>query len=212
MIYYSIGKFAKMIGKSVNTLRVWDERDIFKPHHVTTGGHRMYSEDQMQDVIGVGHRNQPKKRIVIGYCRVSTSKQKDDLNRQVELMQQYLIAQGSPFEIITDIGSGIHYRKKGLDSLISRIMNREVEKVVVLYKDRLVRFGWELIELVCQKSGTTLEVIDSTEKTEEQELVEDFIQIVKVFSCRLQGKRTHQGKKILKEVKILANNENSHTG
>jgi predicted site-specific integrase-resolvase len=71
---------------------------------------------------------------------------------------------------------------------------------VVLYKDRLIRFGYELIENLCEKYGTTIEIIDNTERTEEQELVEDLIQIVTVFSCRLQGKRANKAKKIIKEL------------
>lgn len=80
------------------------------------------------------------------------------------------------------------------------ITNSEIEKVVILYKDRLIRFGYELIENLCEKYGTTIEIIDNTERTEEQELVEDLIQIVTVFSCRLQGKRANKAKKMIKEL------------
>ena len=80
------------------------------------------------------------------------------------------------------------------------ITNSEVDKIVVLYKDRLIRFGYELIENLCEKYRTTIEIIDNTEKIEEQELVEDFIQIVTVFSCRLQGKKANKAKKIIKEL------------
>lgn len=111
-----------------------------------------------------------------------------------------MLAKGYQFEIITDIGSGINYNNKGLNCLIDMITNSEVEKVVVLYKDRLMRFGFELIENICKKFNTDIEIIDSTEKTEEQELVEDLIQIVTVFSCRLQGKRANKAKKMIKEL------------
>ena len=111
-----------------------------------------------------------------------------------------MIAKGYQFEIITDIGSGINYNKKGLNQLIDMITNSEIEKVVILYKDRLIRFGYELIENLCEKYGTTSEMIDNTERTEEQELVEDLIQIVTVFSCRLQGKRANKAKKMIKEL------------
>lgn len=80
------------------------------------------------------------------------------------------------------------------------ITNSEVERIVILYKDRLLRFGFEIIENLCNKYGTTIEIIDKTEKTEEQELVEDLIQIVTVFSCRLQGKRANKAKKMIKEL------------
>ena len=111
-----------------------------------------------------------------------------------------MYAKGYQFKIISDIGSGINYNKKGLNQLIDMITNSEVDKIVILYKDRLIRFGYELIENLCEKYGTTIEVIDNTEKTEEQELVEDLIQIVTVFSCRLQGKRANKAKKIIKEL------------
>ncbi len=111
-----------------------------------------------------------------------------------------MIARGYQFEIITDIGSGINYNKQGLNKLIDMITNNEVEKIVVLYKDRLVRFGYELIENLCSNYGTTIEIIDNTEKTEEQELVEDLIQIIKVFSCKLNGKRANKAKKMIKEL------------
>lgn len=111
-----------------------------------------------------------------------------------------MIARGYQFDIIQDIGSGINYNKKGLNQLINRITNGEINKVVILYKDRLIRFGYELIENLCNKYGTEIEIIDNTEKTEEQELVEDLIQIVTVFSCRLQGKRANKAKKMIKEL------------
>lgn len=111
-----------------------------------------------------------------------------------------MYAKGYQFEIITDIGSGINYNKKGLNQLIDMVTNSEVEKIVVLYKDRLIRFGYELIENLCNKFGTTIEIIDNTEKTEQQELVEDLVQIVTVFSCRLQGKRANKAKKMIKEL------------
>jgi putative resolvase len=111
-----------------------------------------------------------------------------------------MIAKGYFFDVVTDIGSGINYNKKGLNQLIDMITNSEVEKIVILYKDRLLRFGFEIIENLCNKYGTTIEIIDNTERTEEQELVEDLIQIVTVFSCRLQGKRANKAKKMIKEL------------
>jgi len=99
-----------------------------------------------------------------------------------------------------DKNGKLKYNKKGLNQLIDMITNSEVNKIVVLYKDRLIRFGYELIENLCEKYGTTIEIIDNTEKTEEQELVEDMIEIVTVFSERLQGKRANKAKKMIKEL------------
>ena len=116
-------------------------------------------------------------------------------------MSTYLTMQGKPFEIITDIGSGINYEKQGLQSLLKRIVMGEIEKVVVLYKDHLVRFGFELIDYLARMNGTEIEIIDQSKKTEEQELVEDLIQIVTVLSCRLQEQRASKIKKMIEELK-----------
>ena len=198
MKYYSIGEFAKEIGKAIQTLRNWDKKNILKPSHVTQGGTRYYSQEQLNHFLGLKSEKQINKKIV-GYCRVSSHKQKDDLERQIENVKTYMYAKGYQFEIITDIGSGINYNKKGLNQIIDMVTNSEVEKIVVLYKDRLIRFGFELIENLCNKFGTAIEIIDNTEKTEQQELVEDLVQIVTVFGCRLQGERANKAKKMIKE-------------
>ena len=199
MKYYSIGEFANKIGKTVQTLRNWDKNGSLKPHHITEGGTRYYSQEQLNHFLGLKSKTKLNKKI-IGYCRVSSHKQKDDLERQIENVKTYMYARGYQFEIISDIVSGINYNKKGLNQLIDMITNLEVDKIVILHKDRLIRFGYELIENICEKYGTTIEIIDNTEKIEEQELVEDLIQIVTVFSCRLQGKRANKAKKMIKEL------------
>ena len=139
-------------------------------------------------------------RLTIGYCRVSSHKQKDDLERQIENVKTYLIAKGQPFEIISDIGSGINYKKKGLKELIKLITQNKVEKVVILYKDRLLRFGFELVEYIASLYNCEIEIMDNTEKSEQQELVEDLVQIITVFSCKLQGKRAGKARKLVKEL------------
>ncbi|MFL8713036.1 IS607 family transposase [Clostridioides sp. GD02377] len=199
MKYYSIGEFANKIGKTIQTLRNWDSKGTLKPHHITEGGTRYYSQEQLNHFLGLKQYKQLNKKT-IGYCRVSSHKQKDDLERQIQNVKTYMFAKGYQFEIIIDIGSGINYNKKGLNQLIDMITNSEVDKIVVLYKDRLIRFGYELIENLCDKYGTTIEIIDNTERSGEQELVEDMIQIVTVFSARLQGKRSHKAKKMIKEL------------
>ena len=203
--YYTINKFAKIIGVTPQTLRNWDRSGKLRPHHTSSNGYRYYSEDQLNAVTGI--QVAPKK--VIGYCRVSSPKQKDDLERQTENLRTYLYAQGQPFEIITDIGSGINYKKKGLQDLIRKIESNQAEKVVILYKDRLLRFGFELIETIAAIHGCKIEIVDTTQKSEpsprtseasQQELVEDLVQIITVFSCKLQGKRAYKAKKMIQEL------------
>ena len=195
--YYSINKFSKILGVSAQTLRNLNKKGKLHPHHTSSNGYRYYSHEQLNQVMNV----KPNlDRIVIGYCRVSSNKQKDDLERQIENMKLYLTAQGKPFEIISDIGSGINYKKKGLKELMKRISQNKVDKVVVFYKDRLLRFGFELVEYIASLYDCDIEIIDHTEKTEQQELVEDLVQIITVFSCKLQGKRANKARKLVKEL------------
>ena len=195
--YYSINKFSKILGVSAQTLRNGDKKGKLHPHHTSSNGYRYYSHEQLNQVMNV----KPNlDRIVIGYCRVSSNKQRDDLERQIENMKLYLTAQGKPFEIISDIGSGIDYKKKGLKELMKRISQNKVDKVVVFYKDRLLRFGFELVEYIASLYDCNIEIIDHTEKTEQQELVEDLVQIITVFSCKLQGKRANKARKLVKEL------------
>lgn len=195
--YYSIREFSKILGVSAQTLRNWDSNGKLKPHHTSSNGYRYYSHEQLNQVMNI----KPNlDRKIVGYCRVSSNKQKDDLERQIESMRMYLISKGKPFEIIADIGSGINYKKKGLRELIKLITQNKVDRVVVIYKDRLLRFGFELIEYIASLYNCEIEIIDNTEKSEQQELVEDLVQIITVFSCRLQGKRANKARKLVKEL------------
>ena len=196
MKYYSIHEFSKLISRTPQTLRNWDLSGKLKPHHTGANGYRYYSHQQLNELLGIADI----QRKVIGYCRLSSNKQKDDLIRQVENMDKYLSSLNCEYEIIQDIGSGINYSKKGLKDLLKRINNKEVSKIVVFYKDRLLRFGFELVEYMANLNGCEIEVLDNTEKTEEQELVEDLIQIVTVFSCKLQGKRANKTRKLVDEL------------
>ena len=187
-----------MIDVSAQTLRNWEKTGKLIPDYKTVSGYRYYSQEQVDAITG--NRANLENRIVIGYCRVSSVKQKDDLERQVQNVKAYLLAQGKPFKIIEDIGSGINYNKKGLLELLKKVIDYKVEKIVVLYKDRLLRFGYELFENIAKSYGTSIEVIDNTEKTEQQELIEDLVQIITLFSCRLQGKRAKKTKEMIKEL------------
>ena len=200
MPYLSISKFAKLVGVTPQCLRNWDKDGRLKPHHTTQSGYRYYTQEQANAYLRIQTRKD--NPITIGYCRVSSNIQKDDLERQIESVKSYLISQGKPFEILSDIGSGINYGNKGLRQLIQRILDGDVDKVVILYKDRLLRFGYELIEYIASLNDCKIEIIDNSEKTEQQELVEDLVQIITVFSCRLQGKRANKAKRMIKELTV----------
>jgi Predicted site-specific integrase-resolvase len=195
---YKIGQFSKLTGISISTLRMWDKKGILKPEFKTPRGERRYSEAQLQQIL---QKKSDAPRINVGYARVSSKKQEDDLKRQIELLELFLAKQGKSFKIISDIGSGIDYSKSGLKELLKLISTNQVDTIYVLYKDRLVRFGFELIEEFAKLHNTKIEVINQTEdKTDEEELVEDILNIIHVFSCRLNGKKSHINKKIAQRL------------
>jgi len=195
---YSIGKFSQLIGKSVYTLRVWEKNKKLIPSYRTKGNQRMYSEEQLNEVLQI---EKPKDKINIGYVRVSAPHQKDDLKRQSEMMEMYLSKQGEKFKIIEDIGSGINYKKKGLRELLNLVSSNQVSKIFISFKDRLVRFGFELIEEICRLHNVEIIIINSSsEKTDEKEMIEDIMNIIHIFSCRMNGRRSHINKKIIENL------------
>ena len=199
MKYYSAKTVTQILGVTAQTLRNWDKEGKLKPSYTKSNGYRYYSED---DVLSyTKERNTKKDKKLVGYIRVSSKKQEDDLNRQKENLESYLKETNQEYEIISDIGSGINYNKPGLRKLIEKINKKEVDEIVVLYKDRLLRYGFELIEYFATLNNVKIRVLDKTNKTEDKELVEDLVQIITVFSCETQGKRKSKTKKILEEIK-----------
>lgn len=199
----SIGKFAKKVGLTTASLRRMHKSGECIPYHITKGGTRYYSLDQLKDFSTADK----KEKIVIGYCRVSTLSQKNNLETQINNIKSYMYARGYNFEIISDIGSGINYKKKGLQELLDKINDRKVSKIVVLYKDRLVSFGFELIEYLCKINDIEIEIIDNTEQSKKQELSDDLIQIITVFADQLYGQRSKKTKQLINGVKKNVSNE-----
>ena len=192
-----IGEFAKAVGVSASTLRRMSKEGTLVPAYTAKSKFRYYTEDQAAQFSLAPQA----ERITVGYCRVSAPNQKNDLNSQVESLKTYMIAKGYRFEIITDIGSSIDYKKDGLKELISKICQRKVDRVVVLCKDRLVRFGYEILEYVSYLHGCEIEIIDNTDESKEEELCEDLQQIVTFFANRIFGKRSKKAKILIQTVK-----------
>lgn len=196
----SIGKFAKSLGVSIQTLRNWDKEGKLKPTYVTENGYRYYSEDLLNKFRNIKNVNKIKKKNIL-YARVSAKDQKDDLNRQIDNLKQYAYSKGYSFEIITDIGSGTNYKKEGLLKMINLVECGEVDRIIVLYKDRLIRFGYDLIEYICKLNDTKIEIVDNSTISKKQELTEDLIQIITVFANRLYGARSKKTINLIKSVK-----------
>lgn len=205
MKYYSSKKVTEILGVTAQTLRNWDKEDKLKPAYTKSNGYRYYSEESI--LTYTKSLNHKKTIHVVGYARVSSKKQEDDLSRQITNLDNYLKNKYDSYEIINDIGSGINYSKPGLKKLIEMINNHKVDVIVVLYKDRLLRFGFELIEYFASLNNVKIEILDKIDKTENQELVEDLVQIITVYSCKLQGKRKAKTKAIIEEFekKVIEN-------
>jgi predicted site-specific integrase-resolvase len=121
------------------------------------------------------------------YCRVSSGKQKDDLERQVQALQDKF----PNHKVFKDICSGLKYKRKGLSRLLVLVQKGDIKEVVVAHKDRLARFGVELIQWIIERAGASLVILDQTADAPEQELTQDLMAIVHVFSCRLNGRRRY---------------------
>ena len=197
MKYYSSKTVTQILGVTAQTLRNWDKEGKLKPSYVKSNGYRYYSEES---ILSYTQERKTKKKLnVIGYARVSSKKQSDDLERQINNIKSYISSKYDSFDIITDIGSGINYTKPGLKKLIEKINKKEVDLIIVLYKDRLLRFGFELVEYFAELNNVKIEVLDKIDKNQDEELVEDLVQIITVFSCKLQGKRKRKTKELIDE-------------
>lgn len=201
MSLMSIGKFSKEIGISINHLRLLHKTGELVPVKITKGGTRYYSDKQLNDYLGL---NEKDKKVIL-YARVSTKQQKDDLENQIKNLKEYAYSKGYNFEIISDIGSGINYKKEGLKKLLEKINNSEISKIVVLYKDRLISFGFELIEFLANINNIEIEIIDNTTISKEEELTNDLIQIITVFANKLYGSRSKKIKQLIDGVKNVSN-------
>ena len=198
MVLMSIGKFAKELGVTPEHVRTMHRTGEVIPARISEKGTRYYSEEQLRDLKN--SRTPQREEKVVAYCRVSTKSQKDELEKQVENVKSYMYAKGYSFEVITDIGSGINYENKGLQELISLINSNQVTKVVILHKDRLVQFGFELIQLLCDLHDVKIEIIDNSERSNDKELTDDFIEIITVFANKLYGSRSKKTRKLIERV------------
>ena len=193
----TIKEASLLLGVTPKTLRIWEKNGKIVSHR-TKGGHRRYNESEL---LGVSKR----KRFTVCYARVSSYDQQEDLKRQEQLLELYCANHGYNFEIISDLGSGLNYNKKGLNKLIKLIYSKQVDKLILTHKDRLLRFGSEIIFSLCKQFGVEVVIINQTDKTSfEEELANDVLEIITVFSAKLYGSRSHKNKKIVKRLQEIS--------
>jgi len=196
--FLSITAAAQALGVSASTLRRWEAAGKLVPSR-TKGGQRRYDIASMHPER---YHSAPVSRRTVAYARVSSHDQKGDLERQQQVLELYCAAQGWPFEIITDLGSGMNYHKKGLRKLLGEILDGNIGRLVLVHQDRLLRFGAELVFAICQAKEVEVVIINQSEdRSFEEELATDVLEIITVFSARLYGSRSHKNQKLIDGVK-----------
>ena len=197
----NISEAARILGVTTTTLRNRDKKGLLKPDELTKGKARRYRVESLRNI----NRNiifAKDDLKTIAYARVSSHDQKQDLNRQVQLLELYCTKHGYKYEVIQDIGSGMNYYKKGLTRLIDLILDNQVQRLILTHKDRLLRFGAELVFSICEAKNVEVIIINQGEEPPsfEEELAKDVLEIITVFSARLYGSRSKKNKKLINDL------------
>lgn len=196
-------EMAKRLNVTVQTLQNWDKKGTLKAHRTPTN-RRFYTEDQYAKFVG---QTTDDDRLNVAYARVSTYNQKDDLQDQLAFIRQYANAKGIILnQEITDIGSGLNYKRKKWNQLLNMVMENKINQIFITYQDRFIRFGFDWFEDLCKQHGAKIVVINNPATSPNQELVNDLISIIHIFSCRLYGLRKY--KKKLKDDHSLTGDKN----
>lgn len=192
-------EMSELLGVSVRTLQRWDKESKLTAYR-NPSGRRYYTKEQYESYMGIQKENKVGKTVI--YTRVSNSGQKDDLANQIEFLKQFANARGLIVdEIITDIGSGLNYNRKKWNKLIDQCLEGNVHSIIIAHKDRFIRFGYEWFERLLKKQGTETIVVNNEKLSPSEELTQDLISIIHVFSCRIYGLRKYK-QKIRKDVQL----------
>ena len=209
---YKPQEFAEMVGVSVKTLQRWDNEGKLKAFR-TPSNRRYYTHNQYVEYMGKTVQDKDCRKTII-YTRVSTSNQKDDLKNQVEFLKQYANAKGIIVdEIFEDVGSGLNYNRKKWNKLLEDCMLGMIKTVIVAHKDRFIRFGYDWFERFLKSNGVEIIVVNNEVLSPQEEMIQDLINIIHVFSCRIYGLRKYK-KKIEEDdgiVKSIQNRNKSNT-
>jgi len=188
---------SKLLGVHIRTIQKWDKAGKIRCVR-TVGGKRRVPESEIKRILGIH-----EKRKIIGYARVSSNTQKDDLERQIELIKSYARERDWEIEILKDVGSGLKEDRRSVQKLLKMVISKEVSKVIVAYPDRLTRFGFKTLEQFFKSYGTEIIVVNREEKTPQEELVKDLITIISHFAGKLYGMRSHKYRKVIEGAKQL---------
>lgn len=195
---YKPKEFAELLGVTVTTLQRWDNDKKLIAYR-NPKGRRFYTHKQYENYMGI---SQTKVGKIVLYTRVSNRGQMDDLKNQIDFLRQYVNAKGIIVdEVIQDIGSGLNYKRKKWNQLLDEVIGRKILTIYITHKDRFIRFGFDWFLNLARKFGTEIVVVNHEELSPQEELIQDLIAIIHVFSCRIYGLRKY--KKQMKEDDTL---------
>jgi putative resolvase len=201
--YISIDEASKFTGLSIQTIRKLGDKKQIKCFK-TPSGHRRFNKQDLEkfcDPDSFNEKDSENTKINYIYTRVSSKKQLDDLSRQVEYIQKRKLEYSS-YTTISDIASGINFKRKGLQTILDSCIQGVIGEVVIAHRDRLSRFGFDLVKIIIEKAGGTITILDDEKnKSSEQELAEDLLSIIHIYSCRQMGKRSYK----IKQSKSIEN-------
>ena len=206
--FLTIHQAADLLGVSPQTLRRWEREGKGITAQRTAGGQRRYDVSKLYP-----HKPQaePKKRLTLAYARVSSHDQKGDLIRQEKMLEMFCTSHGWQFESISDLGSGMNYHKRGLRKLLHKILNENIGRLVITHKDRLLRFGAELVFALCEMREIEVVIVNQgSEPSFEEELAQDVLEIITVFSARLYGSRSRKNKKLIEDLQQATTHATDH--
>lgn len=201
--FIKIGEASKLLGVNPQTLRRWEDGGFIQPAKRTPKGTRLYS---VQELLGAKDIQYP----TIAYARVSSRDQKEDLERQHAVLEAYCSKNGWDTIVIKDLGSGMNYKKNGLLELLEIIVFGRAARIVLTHKDRLLRFGAEIIFRICEMKGIEVVIINKGEQPSfEEELTQDVMEIMTVFCAKLYGRRSHKSKKMAEAIQEIVGDEHA---
>ena len=190
----SIGLASKIIGVSISTLRRWEKENLLASTLRTLGNHRRYCLKRIKEIFNLNHNKAEKEdvRSTVCYAGVSSHDQKNDLKTQSQRLKKYCQNNKIHSDLVTDLGSGINFKKPGLKKIIQGICSNKIGHIILVHRDRLVRFAFPLIQLLCEFYSVKLTVLEEQSLSFQEEVVRDVIEIMTVCSARIYGKRSHQ--------------------
>ena len=184
---------SELLNVTVWTLQDWDRKGKLKAFRNPQTNRRYYTDEQIDEFLG--KKKQVKNAKTAIYCRVSNKGQKDDLANQIEFLKTFCNAKAEIVdEVLTDIGSGLNYNRKNFNQILDMATQGKIKRLYISHKDRFVRFGYDWFEMFLKRNACEIIVVNNESMSPQEEMIQDLISIIHVFSCRIYGLRKYKNK------------------